>query len=292
MGFRDMEGFNFALLTRQGWRIMQDPDSLLSRMLKARYFPRTSFMEAKGGYQPSYAWRSLLKGRETLSLGLRWHVGNGAKIRAFVDNWIPRPPSFRTIANFYGFENSLTVADVIDWNNNGWDVDIVQEIFHPLDAEIILQMRIRGPTMEDELIWHHTKNVLFSVKTAYHCWMENKYEAHAEASNSLGKKQLWRKVWHLPVQPRIRTFLWRACRRLLLSKANLFFRKITEHNICEFCTNVEDEAHVLFHCREARCVWCLVPELKGALVYAFDVLNTFDYAQENLTRDQVQLWLT
>lgn len=39
MGFRNLESFNNALLAKQAWRLVTSPDILLSRIIKARYFP-------------------------------------------------------------------------------------------------------------------------------------------------------------------------------------------------------------------------------------------------------------
>ena len=39
MEFRDLRSFNLAMLAKQGWRLIQDQDSLLFQCLKARYFP-------------------------------------------------------------------------------------------------------------------------------------------------------------------------------------------------------------------------------------------------------------
>ncbi|KAF7834622.1 TMV resistance protein N-like [Senna tora] len=45
------------------------------RMLKGLYFPNGSFMEAKRGSRPSWAWSSILEGRDLLEKALCWRIG-------------------------------------------------------------------------------------------------------------------------------------------------------------------------------------------------------------------------
>jgi len=59
MGFRDLGTFNVALLAKQGWRLLTIEDSLAYKIIKAKYFPKTSFIEAWRGDNSSYTWRSL-----------------------------------------------------------------------------------------------------------------------------------------------------------------------------------------------------------------------------------------
>jgi hypothetical protein len=47
MGFRNYEVFNQALLAKQAWRMVINPDSLCSRVLQARYFKNGDFLNAK-----------------------------------------------------------------------------------------------------------------------------------------------------------------------------------------------------------------------------------------------------
>ncbi|CAN6690416.1 unnamed protein product [Malus baccata var. baccata] len=47
LGFRNFQDFNDALLVKQCWRLMLNPNSLWAQTLKARYFPHYSFLDAK-----------------------------------------------------------------------------------------------------------------------------------------------------------------------------------------------------------------------------------------------------
>jgi hypothetical protein len=70
LGFRDIELFNLSLLARQAWRLLQVPESLSARVLRAVYFPSGDILSAELGSHPSQIWRSILEGRNTLNIGL------------------------------------------------------------------------------------------------------------------------------------------------------------------------------------------------------------------------------
>ncbi|CAN1127287.1 Uncharacterized mitochondrial protein AtMg00310 [Linum perenne] len=54
LGFKDFKAFNQALLAKQSWRILREPDLLLSRLLKGRYFPSQCFLNATKLWNPSW----------------------------------------------------------------------------------------------------------------------------------------------------------------------------------------------------------------------------------------------
>ncbi|XP_059436301.1 uncharacterized mitochondrial protein AtMg00310-like [Corylus avellana] len=59
MGFREFSCFNKALLAKQYWRLWKTPDSLVAKIMKAKYFPKKEVLDANIGSKPSYAWRSI-----------------------------------------------------------------------------------------------------------------------------------------------------------------------------------------------------------------------------------------
>ena len=55
MGFRNLQAFNLAMLAKQAWRILKNPNCLIARVYKAKYFPFSDILSAKLGCSPSYA---------------------------------------------------------------------------------------------------------------------------------------------------------------------------------------------------------------------------------------------
>jgi hypothetical protein len=64
LGFRDLIMFNKALLAKQCWRLIQNPDSLISQIIKAKYYPNSSFLDSDLGKRPSFIWRSFMAAKE------------------------------------------------------------------------------------------------------------------------------------------------------------------------------------------------------------------------------------
>ena len=59
MGFRDIPSFNLALLAKQAWGLLADPDSLCATVLRAKYFPDGDLLNCKLKKDSSYSWQSI-----------------------------------------------------------------------------------------------------------------------------------------------------------------------------------------------------------------------------------------
>ena len=77
------------MLAKQGWRLVCYPDSLVARILRAKYSPNGKFLEATAGNNASYTWKSIVEGKKVLEKGLVWKVELGGTIDIWKDPWIP-----------------------------------------------------------------------------------------------------------------------------------------------------------------------------------------------------------
>ena len=59
----DLEPFNMALLAKQRWRIILNPESLVVEVLKKKYFSKESFITSRLRSNPLYVWRSIWRAK-------------------------------------------------------------------------------------------------------------------------------------------------------------------------------------------------------------------------------------
>lgn len=76
MGFKDFEIFNLAMLANQAWRLLINPNSLVSEILKAKYFPHSDIIKATRRYSSSFAWQSILEGLDFFKKGVSFTEGS------------------------------------------------------------------------------------------------------------------------------------------------------------------------------------------------------------------------
>lgn len=88
MGFKDLEIFNDALLGKQAWRLVKGENTLLGKVMKAKYYHKSTFLEAPLGYSSSYSWRGIWSAKALIKEGMIWRLGNGTCINIWQDSWI------------------------------------------------------------------------------------------------------------------------------------------------------------------------------------------------------------
>ena len=113
MGFKDFNYMNLTLLGKQAWHLFQHPISLWAQILKAKYFPDCTILEALKKKGSCWVWASILQGRDFLTKHGRWIVGNGESIKIWKDNGIPRDSS---VPN-QNHDNNQKLGSFIDHTN-------------------------------------------------------------------------------------------------------------------------------------------------------------------------------
>ncbi|KAL8528864.1 hypothetical protein ACS0TY_006362 [Phlomoides rotata] len=166
LGFRKMVWFNKALLAKQVWRMISEPETLLSRVYKAHYFKHGDIMDANLGSNPSYIWRSLCWSRELLRLGFWWRIGDGNSVRVGLDNWLLNSGSGG--ANF-GPNPTIPVSAYIlpsrEWNKPKLRYDILS-----YEADEILGQSIGTEGESDSRFWKFSLKGLYAAKSGYEAY--------------------------------------------------------------------------------------------------------------------------
>lgn len=132
MGFKDVALFNDVLLAKQAWRLLHHKESLFYRVFKSKFFRNCSFMETG-----SYAWHSILKGRDFISRGAKWKIGNGESIGVWMDARLPPREHPRILSLTVECFKEARVIDLIDSELRQWDLNLLHSLFNPNEVEMI-----------------------------------------------------------------------------------------------------------------------------------------------------------
>lgn len=251
LGFRDLKAFNLALLGKQGWKFVSDRDALVTRLFKAKYFPRGDFLTAAVGHNPSFTWRSIWNSQALLREGARWIIGDGSKINVWEEPWLRGGDQLGGSSDVALAFPGLRVQDLISLPNKCLNVQVIGAIFEEEDAARILDVPIFKETVVDRLAWKFNKQGSYSVRSGYRLCMEvfSDQEQLKVAAD-------WSKLWHLDVPPKVKTFLWRSCRDCLPTRVKLRTRGVNCSSICAVCNAaLETTWHSLITCPSAKECW-------------------------------------
>ena len=220
MGFKDLANFNDALLAKQAWRLLHQKNSLFYRVFKVRFFPNCSILEASHSSSGSYAWHSILKGRDLLVKGARWRVGCGDAISVWNDAWLPSKSHSRIESQVVtGFEE-MKVFALIDPIIKMRDSNMLNGLFTPQEAKLILSIPLCPNAVEDIVVWPFTPSGIYTVRSGTRFLTADQATNPQDVPAQPGN-EVWTLIWSLNVQSKVRNFLWRTCHNALLVKQNL-----------------------------------------------------------------------
>ncbi|KAM2204787.1 hypothetical protein ACFX1S_024390 [Malus domestica] len=258
LGFRDIQCFNLDFLAKIGWRLIQNPMSLLATVLKEKYYPGKSFTMVGKGRNTSWGWKGIFEARKVLLQGLRWRVGDGACINIREDLWFPRPSTFK-VKPLVNLQATL-VSDLIDSGSNFWRVDLISASFHRDDVAPILSIPLSRTGCCDRMVWHHNANGDYSVRSGYGVainLMENGAlgrKGRGSASEKPKNCHAWNLIW------------------------NLKRRHMRVDNVCGVCGVVdESKNHLFFRCNLSHLFWFCSPlQLNSFDLVGADFLTSWE----------------
>ncbi|CAN1844985.1 Transposon TX1 uncharacterized 149 kDa protein [Linum perenne] len=252
MGFRNLMEFNKAMLGKQGWKLFTNPNTLVSRVYKAKYYPKEDFLRAKEGHNPSFVWKSIRESQTIVGQGFRWRLGNGRSVGIWKEPWLREEGNCRVETEAEEGLEHWKVSDLAATDGRSWDDEIVRSVFVDRDIDAILKLRPLRPDMEDRVIWRWSLNGEYTVRSAYHALMQAR-----PTMEELRVDGDWRKLWNIDVPPKMRHLMWRIARNVVPTRHAIMHRGIPGvEDKCGLCGNgYETVEHLFLDCEVARRCW-------------------------------------
>ena len=186
------------------------------------------------------------------------------------------------------------MADLIDWRSKLWDREFIEANFHMEDAKAILSMPLSHRNAADLLMWLHSKNGEYTVRSGYRIvrGIARQEVGMEESYRELYGSLVWRHLWKLHLPNKIKVFGWRACQNVLPTWENLARRIVIMDDGCECCKgNSESILHVLWQCEVAQDVWVgSLRRLQKARIGQMDFMQLVVEVIVNLPSEEQELF--
>ncbi|KAK3200780.1 hypothetical protein Dsin_024195 [Dipteronia sinensis] len=192
---RDLKTFNRALLVKQCWSILKNPDYFAARILNYKYFRGLNFMDVEANSSSSFIWWSVVWGRGLLEKGMCWRIGDGSNVKIYKDCWIPKPTTFKVQS--LQFLGDLSTISDLKTGSDGWCVDRIRGSFVADEAAAILSIPCANSPVPDSLLWHYKKNGCYSVKSGYHVGRIMNELPSSSGLNSI--ESWWKLLWSVEI---------------------------------------------------------------------------------------------
>ncbi|KAA3476412.1 reverse transcriptase [Gossypium australe] len=239
MGFRSLAKFNLALLEKQGWRIVNNPDSLVAQVLKAKYFPNANFINSCLGNNCSFTWKSIWAAKCMLM----------DEISILDDAWILDLQNFRLSFHVNNLSD-FKVVDLIDDSSRKWKSEELESTFPDYIAEKILRIPLAKEPDNDVMAWSGEPSGEFTVRSAYKLLHHKKIDPRAYALQIVYKK-FYKKLWMLNLPSKIKIIAWKISWNYISTRVNMHHRRLSNIQVCPRCgAGAEDTNHLFRECPE------------------------------------------
>ncbi|XP_021721232.1 uncharacterized protein LOC110688776 [Chenopodium quinoa] len=187
LGILDTRSFNQALLAKQGWRIIMDTDSLISKVFRAKYridkasLFNNSWCDRKASF---WGWKGIKWGLKVLNKGCSWSIEDG-------------------------------VASLLS-DNGEWDMAVCNSMF---DGDTVSKIRKIVPMekgFDDIIIWRGDRSGIYSVRSGYKFIFDSQQQICDTRNKQFPTNQVnWKKFWKTPGSPKHKALLWKICKGAL-----------------------------------------------------------------------------
>ncbi|GER31074.1 RNA-directed DNA polymerase-like protein [Striga asiatica] len=263
LGFQNIKLFNRALILKQLWRIFEQPELLMSKVLKCKYFPNCSMFDCQKNGGASWLWKSWTTLLPVLKIQVNIIIRNGANTSISECFWVLglNGSAPKLTANING--STFWVKDLLIAGGVQWDPILIRAIFSEVDASLIMQIKSLNPRKADQWNCSFLGKGKFSVKKAYSWLLDTEPGLRNEAECSRlasGNKRARQRCWSLKVMGKVKHFIWKCFTNILPVSTNLEKRGMEVDTVCRICgEGKETQEHVLFLCRRAKLIWDLAP---------------------------------